>query len=93
MSTIRRPASHMLDDKPGNPLKRLQIHFPDHTPHWQRHTGGYANIEFTLHERAGWLHIDATERSLYKQSSKRVMLSLDATDVAALRLLLDKLPR
>lgn len=59
------------------PVHHLTVSFPEHIPHWKTFGEGRAKIEVTTHDNAGWISLDAHERSEDGKASKRTMLTLN----------------
>lgn len=77
----------------------LRLFWTEHTPHWTVGATGWASIRFTspnpeemqAHGRKPWLSIDAQEVATARNSSKRVMITLDENACQALADLLHEM--
>lgn len=59
------------------PVHHITVSFQGHVPHWKPFGEGHAQVEFTTHDSAGWISLDAQEWSKDGKASKRTMLTLD----------------
>lgn len=66
-----------IQTRTDGPVHHMTVAFRGHTPHWKTHGEGHAQIEFTTHDKAGWVSMDAQEWSKDNKASKRTMLTLD----------------